>query len=96
MNKTLMKSIKNSEIEAKMKLKLDKNINELLAASEKTGIPLTFRGDRIIDFKVINNDKNEHFIPDQIVFSPPAILLNFKLGTVYYKEIPFDRKIISD
>lgn len=95
MNKTHIKS-KNNEIEAKIRLKLDKDINELLKASEKTGIPLTFRGDRIIDFKLKSDGTYEHFIPDQIVFSPPAILLNLKLGTKNYKEIPFDRKIISD
>lgn len=85
-----------NQITGKMKLKLDKDFSKLMEASQKTGVPLTFMGDRIIDFKINGRSKYDFIKPDKIVISPSAINFDLKWGDKYYKEIPFDRQVITE
>ncbi len=91
---------KNSQLnnpeKISLKLKLDKDFNKLLEASTKTGIPLTFRGNRIVDFKIHDNKNFENIIPDQIEIGPPAIFFDILIGDKILKEIPFERININE
>lgn len=96
MNKKINKKFENNEPEKiSLKLKLDKDFNKLLEASTKTGIPLTFSGDRIVDFKIHNNTI-ENIIPDKIEIGPPAILFDIIIGENILKKIPFERTNINE
>lgn len=96
MNKKINKKFENNGPEKiSLKLKLDKDFNKLLEASTKTGIPLTFSGDRIVDFKIHNNTF-ENIIPDKIEIGPPAILFDIIIGETILKEIPFERININE
>ena len=85
------------EITGKIKLRIDKDFEKLLKMSEKTGVPLTFRGDRIIDFKVEGiPDKINIIKPDQIKIGPPSFLFDIKIGHDKFKNVPFDRIKIDE
>lgn len=58
----------NNEIVGNIKLRLDKDLKKLLKTSEKTGVPLRFSGDSILDFKVEGDSRYESNIkPDLAV-----------------------------
>lgn len=42
----------DNEIVGNIKLRLDKDLKKLLKTSEKTGVPLRFSGDSILDLKL--------------------------------------------
>ena len=58
----------NNEIVGNIKLRLDNDLKKLLKTSEKTGVPLRFSGDSILDFKVEGDSRYESNIkPDLAV-----------------------------
>ena len=84
------------EITGKFTLRLDKDFDKLMEMSEKTGVPLNFRGDRIIDFKINGISKLTNFKPDQIKIGPPAFYFDLKFGDEKFNQIPFDRIVLSE
>ena len=83
---------KNNEIVGNIKLRLDKDLKKLLKTSEKTGVPLRFSGDSIIDFKVEGDSRYESNIkPDFIEIGPPAFNFDLKFGGNEFKDVPFDK-----
>ena len=86
----------NGEITGKISLRLDKDFDKLMEMSEKTGVPLTFRGDRIIDFKINGMSDFNNMKPDQIKIGPPAFYFDLKFGDEEFKQVPFDRLLLSE
>ena len=85
------------EITGNIKLLLDKDFDKLMEISEKTGIPLTFRGERIIDFKIDGDPDHDNSIkPDMIEIGPPAFYFDLKFGENEFKNVPFNRQIITN
>lgn len=84
------------EITGKFTLRLDKDFDKLMKMSEKTGVPLTFRGDRIIDFNINGMTELTNFKPDQIKIGPPAFYFDLKFGDTNFNQVPFDRLVISE
>ena len=85
-----------NEITGKIKLIVDKDFDKLMNMSKKTGIPLTFRGDRIIDFKINGVPEYNNIKPDQIKIGPPAVYFDLKFGKTEFKEVPFDKLKITE
>jgi len=92
----MAKNKNENKITGKIKLKLDKDFNKLMNMSEKTGIPLTFRGDRIIDFKINGVPGFNNIKPDQIKIGLPAVYFDLKFGETEFKEVPFDKLKITE
>ena len=93
----MVNSSNNEKITGKFKLKLDADFDKLMSMAEKTGVPLTFRGDRIIDFKI--NGIHEHdynIVPDQIKIGPPAFYFDLKVNELEFKNVPFDKSEVND
>lgn len=86
----------NEKITGKFTLRLDKDFDKLMEISEKTGVPLNFRGDRIIDFKINGIHDLTNFKPDQIKIGPPAFYFDLKFGDKKYNQVPFDRLVLSE
>ncbi len=87
----------DNEIVGNIKLRLDKDLKKLLKTSEKTGVPLRFSGDSILDFKVEGDSHYESNIkPDFIEIGPPAFNFDLKFGGNEFKDVPFDRIKTSD
>ena len=81
-----------TEIVGNIKLRLDKDLKKLLKTSEKTGVPLIFSGDSIVDFKVEGDSRYESNIkPDFIEIGPPAFYFDLEFGGNKFKDVPFDR-----
>jgi hypothetical protein len=86
-----------TEIVGNIKLRLDKDLKKLLKTSEKTGVPLIFSGDSIVDFKVEGDSRYESNIkPDFIEIGPPAFYFDLEFGGNKFKDVPFDRIKTSD
>ncbi len=92
----MVNNSKEKEITGNIKLIIDKDFNKLIRMSEKTGVPLTFRGDRIIDFKINGVSNHNNIKPDLIKIGPAAVYFDLKFGESEFKDVPFDKIIITD
>lgn len=87
----------NKNIKFEMKLNLDKDFTSLMKASQRTGVPITLRGDRIVDFKINDGSNNVSHKYDMIVIKPAPTLLDLKLGEDFFSNVPFDKiKVTED
>lgn len=86
-----MDNKKQNEITGKLKLRVDKDLRKLLKTSEKTGVPLIFGKDNIIDVEIDGDPNyNSSIKPDFIEIGPPGFYFDLKLGIKEFKNIPFD------
>lgn len=86
-----MNDKKLNEITGTIKLRTDKDLRKLLKASEKTGVPLIFGRDNIIDVKIEGDPNyNPSTKPDLIEIGPPGFYFNLKLGMKEFNNVPFD------
>lgn len=82
---------KLNEITGTIKLKIDKDLRKLLKASEKTGAPLIFGRDNIIDVKIEGDPNyNPSTKPDLIEIGPPGFYFDLKLCMKEFNNVPFD------
>lgn len=83
---------KQNKITGTIKLRIDKDLRKLLKASEKTGVPLIFGRDNIIDVKIEGDPTyNPSTKPDLIEIGPPGFYFDLILDAKEFKNIPFDR-----
>lgn len=80
-----------------IKLKADKDFENSLDASNISGVPLTFVGDRIVDFQVNGlSEYNNLSIPDKIIINPSAYYFDLEIGDKIFENIPFDRQRLTE
>ena len=95
-----MKEVNNFDndevIKGHLTLKSDKDIIELLKISNLSGVPLVFKGDRIVDFKIDGISGLNNFKPDKISIGPAAFHFDLKFGKLDFNKVPFDKKMISE
>ena len=83
-------------IRGHLTLKSDKDIIKLLKISDLSGVPLIFKGDGIVDFRIEGLPDINNFKPDKISIGPMAFYFDLKFGQLCYNNVPFDKKMISE
>lgn len=70
--------------------------SKILAAAFKSGNPVKFVGDRIIEFNITENGETKSYKPDALLIYPTNIFFDLKLGSCWYNNIEFKQQQIND